>query len=245
MPSDFEKLMRLGGAGWFIRFVEELQDIRRRVRYLCANELLAVDLCIDRPASDEFVKLSKAARIRWIRSARIEVDHWEVEDDIRQIIEAREVGDPDMVAVLVAPFPQNVTLRRELTIAEREEWCRRAKLAGRGRFTERDLEIARAKRIDAICGENGRLAAGIYFVTTDHQFVKIGFATSIAVRMRTLQTGSPRPLHLLLSIGGSFEDERALHRRFAEHRVQGEWFRLSPALAEFIASEKAKSGAGE
>lgn len=54
--------------------------------------------------------------------------------------------------------------------------------------------------------------------------VKIGFTNKPRRRIAELQTGLPQRLRVLHLFDGSEEDERRLHRRFAEHRVSGEWF---------------------
>jgi Meiotically up-regulated gene 113 len=56
--------------------------------------------------------------------------------------------------------------------------------------------------------------------------VKIGYAVDPKKRLAMLQTGQPLTLSLLWSCHG--DHEQALHRRFAEHRVRGEWFDLTP-----------------
>lgn len=63
--------------------------------------------------------------------------------------------------------------------------------------------------------------------------VKIGHAANPWARMSELQAGNPRELRIvaLLPPGGETE-ERAMHRRFYEDRVRGEWFRWSPDLRE-------------
>lgn len=57
--------------------------------------------------------------------------------------------------------------------------------------------------------------------------VKIGY-TSVKPheRCQALQTGLPFDLTLLWSTRGDFETQ--LHDMFAEHRVRGEWFDLTP-----------------
>lgn len=81
----------------------------------------------------------------------------------------------------------------------------------------------------------------IYFIQADGLgHIKIGFTESTAeARLADFLTGSPVSLRLLGSIPGTAEDEKDLHRRFAAHRVHGEWFRPVPELLEL-----ARRGAG-
>lgn len=54
--------------------------------------------------------------------------------------------------------------------------------------------------------------------------VKIGKTTSVASRLRSIQTGSPVPLAVLWWHIGGDELEKPLHRKFKEYRLYGEWF---------------------
>ncbi len=77
----------------------------------------------------------------------------------------------------------------------------------------------------------------IYFVQADGVgHIKIGFTDGedAAVRLATLQVGSPVPLRLLGVIRGTLSDEKDLHRRFAAHRVVGEWFKPVADLMALI-----------
>jgi hypothetical protein len=57
--------------------------------------------------------------------------------------------------------------------------------------------------------------------------VKIGYtSTDPKQRLKALQTGQPMELSLLWSRPGDYEG--SLHIRFAEYRVRGEWFDLTP-----------------
>lgn len=66
--------------------------------------------------------------------------------------------------------------------------------------------------------------------------IKIGFTdgTDASFRLADLQTGSPVPLRLLGTMPGTADDEKNLHRRFAAHRVHGEWFLPVPDLLALI-----------
>src|SRR5581483_8320686 len=235
-PNHFKP----GGLIWFSSLLDELLEIRRRVGELISDELLASDLATERLWSD-FAQLPRAARLKWIRAAKIEIDHRDAEQRVLEIIEQYEWEDQEAVAVLLDAFPKDIELRRELSVAERKLWCSRAHEAAHGRLTEYQLDVESAARIRLICGTEGQARSGIYFVTADREVVKIGFASNIELRIRTLQTGSARPLHLLLAIPGTPDDERALHKRFAALRLQGEWFRHDGDLKAFIEAEKQKS----
>jgi hypothetical protein len=77
---------------------------------------------------------------------------------------------------------------------------------------------------------------GYIYFATDGEFVKIGW-TGIwppTARVAKQQTGNGRPLWILGCIPGTQRAERGYHKRFARHRVRGEWFRLTPDLEQFI-----------
>lgn len=63
-------------------------------------------------------------------------------------------------------------------------------------------------------------------------YVKIGMTTNVDLRMTNLQT--PEPVKLFALIDGWRREELELHKRFAEYRLQGEWFLKKDALAEWI-----------
>ncbi|HCE09754.1 MAG TPA: hypothetical protein DEQ40_14370 [Oxalobacteraceae bacterium] len=80
----------------------------------------------------------------------------------------------------------------------------------------------------------------VYFILAEGLgLVKIGKASDLNLRLYALQVSSPVPLSILASVKGGHDVELALHRRFHASRQQGEWFRLTPDLQEFI--EEAQS----
>jgi hypothetical protein len=76
-------------------------------------------------------------------------------------------------------------------------------------------------------------AGYIYFVRMG-AFVKIGFTTDVAARMKAIQTSSPEKIVLLRIERGAVENERTFHRRFHRYRANGEWFTLQGGLATFL-----------
>ncbi len=75
----------------------------------------------------------------------------------------------------------------------------------------------------------------VYFVECQGR-VKIGFARDVGRRIAALQKACPFELKLMATFPGSIPDEWTLHERFAASRIHGEWFNLSSAIKDFIAS---------
>jgi hypothetical protein len=73
----------------------------------------------------------------------------------------------------------------------------------------------------------------IYFLECG-DFVKIGFASVLEGRLRSLRTANPYPLNILATISGYASTEKRLHARFAGARHRGEWFCRTPELLKFI-----------
>jgi hypothetical protein len=59
---------------------------------------------------------------------------------------------------------------------------------------------------------------------------KIGFTKQPAKRIRELQTGQAEALLIVRLLEGGRADELTIHRRFAELRLTGEWFRFSEEM---------------
>lgn len=66
----------------------------------------------------------------------------------------------------------------------------------------------------------------VYAISTDENpdFIKIGVATDIAKRVKSLQLGSATTLELRWSVRGGYPLERHLHAQFDENRTHSEWF---------------------
>ena len=68
--------------------------------------------------------------------------------------------------------------------------------------------------------------AFVYFIeNTENNSIKIGYtAKSVKSRLSQLQTGSSARLEVIKVINGDLSLETALHRKFSEYRLNGEWF---------------------
>lgn len=59
-----------------------------------------------------------------------------------------------------------------------------------------------------------------------NKFTKIGWSKSPTLREKTLQSEEPE-IELLWSAPGTLADEAALHLKYQNERVRGEWFNLA------------------
>lgn len=101
-------------------------------------------------------------------------------------------------------------------------------------------------RADVIRAERAKRRGMIYFVATSPpkgKKIKIGFTTNLKSRLDSLRTGSPVKLALVFTHPGTQQDERALHKRFAEHRMEGEWFWWCTAIEDYINEQSDRLGA--
>ena len=74
----------------------------------------------------------------------------------------------------------------------------------------------------------------IYFIADEDGYIKIGHAGHPQARLKSLQTASRQELRLLATTPGAVADEKALHAKFSDDHVRGEWFKPSRELCEYI-----------
>jgi hypothetical protein len=86
-------------------------------------------------------------------------------------------------------------------------------------------------------GRQSRDEGWVYIVGAEGTgMVKIGFTNQPPQRFKALRADSAVPLIVLYLDVGGVAEEKALHRRFADLRVRGEWFRFErgSALDAFV-----------
>jgi hypothetical protein len=73
----------------------------------------------------------------------------------------------------------------------------------------------------------------VYFMRRQDGHIKIGFSGNVEKRKKELERhfGS---LDLLLTEEGGYPREQQLHRQFAEDRADGDWFRPSDPLEQYL-----------
>jgi hypothetical protein len=86
----------------------------------------------------------------------------------------------------------------------------------------------------------------VYFIREDVAEGSIKIGTTVGdplARLAALRTGNPRPLRLLVAIPGGTAEEKALHERFKDLRLEGEWFRPAERLLGFVEALRYAHGA--
>jgi hypothetical protein len=73
--------------------------------------------------------------------------------------------------------------------------------------------------------------------------IKVGYSKDPDSRFKTLQTGYPDILKMLLIIPGSEKTESYIHKMFDEYRINGEWFKPGEFVLEKIEHFRQKYGA--
>lgn len=73
----------------------------------------------------------------------------------------------------------------------------------------------------------------VYFIQAGEAGpVKIGHSARPRLRLANMQIGNPDRLRIIRLFEGGAPEELALHERFAEHRIVGEWFSPAPDILE-------------
>jgi Meiotically up-regulated gene 113 len=169
-----------------------------------------------------------AERRRWLRKAKTEITRRKIQERVDELAEAHESEDDLMVKVLLDAFPKDLELHKSLTPAQRQMWIDKASLAA--------------------CGQSNEMADRepiVYFIACGDELIKIGHTTNLRSRLRSLRTGTPKELRVLLVIPGTRDDEQELHRKFEAHRVRREWFSRCGPIMEFISSHRMMTPAEE
>ena len=82
----------------------------------------------------------------------------------------------------------------------------------------------------------------IYLVRAEEtNLYKIGYTSSTAEsRIKTMQTGCPHKLSIVLEVDGSVQKEKKLHKTFSKNQKQGEWFEFNEEALEGVCEELKK-----
>src|SRR5574341_1136092 len=75
----------------------------------------------------------------------------------------------------------------------------------------------------------------IYFIQQgEFGPIKIGYSADPVGRLRNLATSTHVELRMLATVDGDADDERALHEKFAHHRIRREWFKPAAEILAYI-----------
>lgn len=79
-------------------------------------------------------------------------------------------------------------------------------------------------------GQNNNSLSNVYFIS-DGEFIKIGKADNVEVRLKQLQTSNAKPLFIIGYIQcknstSALRKENIIHRDFSKKKTNGEWFKI-------------------
>jgi len=119
----------------------------------------------------------------------------------------------------------NTRLTIPQALAKMPGWVRQSAY---NTFGKRGLAPGRPKK-----GAEGK----VYFIRANGKgAVKIGYATDIKARLKSLQTSHRHKLAVVGVMAGTQQDERDFHKRFKQYRLSGEWFDCKGDLLDFLAT---------
>jgi hypothetical protein len=97
-----------------------------------------------------------------------------------------------------------------------------------------ELDAARKRAASKRHREKVETAGQVYFARRG-TLVKIGFTTDWKKRRSALESLGGGSFDEVVLVRGNFRTEKEYHNRFADHRDNGEWFKLVPEIrAEMI-----------
>lgn len=79
----------------------------------------------------------------------------------------------------------------------------------------------------------------VYFIEAiGTDTIKIGVTTNMKTRVSALSSSSPFELCVVYYFPGSLQKEKELHKKFNHLRVNGEWFKYTDEIKNFISALK-------
>lgn len=97
-------------------------------------------------------------------------------------------------------------------------------------FKLQEPQRAYAAAVVGIAANRKARPGFVYVIVAENSYCKIGKTTNPDDRLSRLQTGNPFQIRyeILIRCDDNHAVEQALHRRFDQKNMTGEWFRLSP-----------------
>lgn len=142
---------------------------------------------------------------------------FEFEGDALDIIAIHEAALEMTLLSPLIDFQENRKIRISKKIRETE--CE-----------ENGIGISRTgERVSVKSTENLSTEGFIYVIKSAKSRYKIGRARNVEHRLDCLQSGTPEKLKLILKVktSNSCVLEKLCHRKFADKRIRGEWFKLT------------------
>ena len=99
--------------------------------------------------------------------------------------------------------------------------------------------------IDKVLNKTGIRLSGIYFISQNNEFVKIGHTGNLGNRYSLINIDNPHDIHIIGFISMPTSNrlqretkENELHKQFAIYHKKGEWFYLNDHIINCIIKNK-------
>jgi len=135
---------------------------------------------------------------------------------------------PEEAFALVAQYGSidKAAAHSPLSVGVFRDFCRENGITARRRPSSFGRRFAEAFRSPSSSADylEARDDLVVYFIRAESGQIKIGVSVDVVERLQDLQSASPSRLELLGTVSGGLREEGRLHRKFAAHRLHGEWF---------------------
>ena len=95
---------------------------------------------------------------------------------------------------------------------------------------------SRLRHLATITGTKARTISTHIYVVQCNEFIKVGIASNVSLRLSELQVGNPYPIQLIghWAALDAIKEEEMIHSHLGPYRVRGEWFKLPKSLMDNI-----------
>lgn len=242
--SDLIRSLRGGDEVWVTslgRLAPRRADLRRAVDEIHSRKCVIVEAASERRSDRDGAAMALDAADELMGEARGlshedarkhgakggEVNRKRVLELFKDRMQRKEAlriwADPDLARL------SNLKVLRKMS-----GWTQRAAYRHLG---PRGLAKGRP-RSDGTVSDRTRAGVVYFFQKGRRQVIKIGYSGDHEERRQNLQVATPDRLRLIATIPGTRAVEAALHKRFREHKITGDWYRLEGTLAEYVAELK-------
>ena len=242
--DDYIKSLRAGDEVWVTslgRLCARRTDLRRAVETIHKIKCVIVEAASERRSDRDGAAMALDAADELMGEARgltpEQASKFGAKGgkaNAKRVLETFKDRMPRKEALKLWTDPDLARLSNPKVLRKMSGWTQRAAYRHLG---PRGLAKGRP-RGDGTVSDRTRAGVVYFFQKGRRQVIKIGYSGDHEERRQNLQVASPDRLRVIATIPGNRAVEGALHKRFREYKITGDWYRLEGELAEYVASFK-------